>query len=141
MPIFSFSVTGATLVFNNLQKKQMTALPVTYNHRFPFFKMSGVNFIYIPTQEWIFLKGDTFLILFWTKFLKVINLTFTVEIILLLRLCHMFEHIFIPFLPSSSFQNSIEERHYQLQKSLVSLQYNKTKKKKKKKTNALKLPM
>lgn len=29
----------------------MTALPVTYNHRPPFFKMRGVNFICIPWRR------------------------------------------------------------------------------------------
>ena len=38
------------------------------------------------------------LISFWTKLMKVIIFTFVVEIIFLLRLCHMFEHIYI-FLP------------------------------------------
>ena len=39
------------------------------------------------------------LISFWIKLIKVIIFTFIVEIIFLLRLCHMFEHIYF-FLPS-----------------------------------------
>ena len=39
--------------------------------------------------------------IFWTRFIKVVIFTFTVEIIFLLKLCHMFEHIYFLFLHNS----------------------------------------
>ena len=64
-----------------------------------------------------FQKG---LISIWIKLIKVIIFTFIVEIIFLLRLCHMFEHIYIYFF----LHNSKEESNSKWQKESV-WRYNK----------------
>ena len=66
---------------------------------------------YIIKKEWNYGIGvDLFkkeeLISFWTKFIKVITFTFILEIIFLLRLCQMFEHIHIFFFLHNSKEES-----------------------------------
>ena len=58
--------------------------------KFFFFNSNPVGVDFFKKEE---------LISFWTKLIKVIIFTFIVEIIFLLRLCHMFEHIYFFLLP------------------------------------------
>ena len=46
-------------------------------------------------QGWVFLKGGRGLTVAWKKFFKDTTFTFTTEIILLLRLCHILDDNFI----------------------------------------------
>ena len=84
------------------QWKKKILLTVSLNIKIIIMK------IFFMKQFFFFLNSNTVqvdlfkkeeLIPFWIKLIKVIIFTFTVEIIFLLRLCHMFEHIYI-FLPS-----------------------------------------
>ena len=75
------------------------------------FCFKGESEFYLPSAiQYIIKKESNYgigvdlfkkeeLISFWTKFIKVITFTFILEIIFLLRLCQMFEHIYI-FLPA-----------------------------------------